>query len=441
MNSNNDPVHTFLLEAHNICVQAQFIVDSLPNAELPAVERSSHQLGAVRQIVTVLEDLFVHRGPSASHSRLYTGRPGCPSYVLDLPRARLLHDLGNSYEQIAQALGVDRKTLYWQLEKAGIPRARRSFTAISDEALDEVVSEISLAHPFVGSVIVSGHLESRGIHLPRLRVQDSLRRVDEIDVLVRWAGIIKGRVYKVRVSNALWHHDGNEKLRPWGFYVHGCRKMTVANLFQAAVAVFGWPRRMRGDFGTENNEVERLMILYWGMLHRAYLRGRSRHNVRIERLWRDVRKDALETFRQIFDYLEKNDLLDMENPIHSTCLFLVFQRRIQAALDRARDAWNHHRMRTQHDKTPIAIYELSRTAAITQDGTASAPGKGNSPRDFLSKPENSRGDARRRVQRAAPLFATFPQAAVSRVSGMLWSRTKVMENSKVAQLTDLEWDF
>ncbi|KAK7015753.1 Integrase catalytic domain-containing protein [Favolaschia claudopus] len=328
-----------------------------------------------------LDDFITNPPPpaSASHSRLRTGRPGRPSYVLDLPRARLLYDLGNSYEQIAQALGVDRKTLYRQLEKAGIPRARRSFTAISDEALDEVVSEISLAHPFIGSVIVSGHLESRGIHLPRLRVQDSLRRVDEIGVLVRWAGIIKRRVYKVRGSNALWHHDGNEKLRPWGFYVHGCvdghsrliiylaccsnkRKMTVANLFQAAVAVFGWPSRMRGDFGTENNEVERLMILYWGILHRAYLRGRSRHN------------DALETFRQIFDYLEKNDLLDMENPIHSTCLFLVFQRRIQAALDRARDAWNHHRMRTQHDKTPIAIYELSRTAAITRGYWTGDPG-------------------------------------------------------------------
>ncbi|KAJ7837474.1 hypothetical protein B0H13DRAFT_1651512 [Mycena leptocephala] len=92
------------------------------------------------------------------------------------------------------------------------------------------------------------------------------------------------------------------------------------------------------------------------------------------RLWRDVRKDALETFRQIFDYLEQNELLDMENPIHSTCLFLVFQRRIQAALDRARDAWNHHRMRTQHDKTPIAIYELSRTAAITGGYWTGDPG-------------------------------------------------------------------
>ncbi|KAK6984052.1 hypothetical protein R3P38DRAFT_2536338 [Favolaschia claudopus] len=149
---------------------------------------------------------------------------------------------------------------------------------------------------------------------------------------------------------------------------------TVAELFRAAVAVFGWPSRMRGDFGTENNEVERLMILYWGILHRAYLRGRSRHNVRIERLWRDIRKDALETFRQIFDYLEQNDLLDMENPVHSACLFLVFQPRIQAALDRARDAWNHHRLRTQHDKTPIAIYELSRTAAITRGYWTGDPG-------------------------------------------------------------------
>ncbi|KAJ7109552.1 hypothetical protein C8R43DRAFT_1139657 [Mycena crocata] len=56
MNHNNDPVHTVLMEAHNICVRAQFVVDSLPNAELPAVERSSHQLGAVWQIVAVIDD-------------------------------------------------------------------------------------------------------------------------------------------------------------------------------------------------------------------------------------------------------------------------------------------------------------------------------------------------------------------------------------------------
>ncbi|KAJ6463053.1 hypothetical protein C8R47DRAFT_1225319 [Mycena vitilis] len=105
--------------------------------------------------------------------------------------------------------------------------------------------------------------------------------------------------------------------------------------------------------------MERLLIEHWGVNHRAYLRGRSLHNVRIERLWRDVRKDTLESFRQIFFYLGENGLLDMDDAIHRSCLFLVFQPRIQASLNRTRDAWNHHKIRTAHNKTPLAIFELS----------------------------------------------------------------------------------
>lgn len=83
----------------------------------------------------------------------------------------------------------------------------------------------------------------------------------------------------------------NEKLRPWGFWVHGCidghsrfliyvvccnnkRSATVTALFLDAVKTFGWPSRVRGDFGTENNGVERAMVAKWGVAHRAYLRGR-----------------------------------------------------------------------------------------------------------------------------------------------------------------------
>jgi hypothetical protein len=42
----------------------------------------------------------------------------------------------------------------------------------------------------------------------------------------------------------------------------------------------------------------------------------SLHNVCLECLWRDVYKDSLEAFRQIFMYLEEVDLLDMDNPVH-----------------------------------------------------------------------------------------------------------------------------
>ncbi|KAK7016624.1 hypothetical protein R3P38DRAFT_3567192 [Favolaschia claudopus] len=130
----------------------------------------------------------------------------------------------------------------------------------SNEALDELVAEISLNHPLAGSAIVMGHLEGLNIH-------DSLWRVDAVGVIVR--------------EESTRFMDGNEKLRPWGFYVHGCvdghsrlivylvccnnkRSATVEALWMAAVAKFGWPSRGRGDFGKENNGVERRMIQHWG---------------------------------------------------------------------------------------------------------------------------------------------------------------------------------
>lgn len=104
------------------------------------------------------------------------------------------------------------------------------------------------------------------------------------------------------------------------------------------------------------------------------LPSRSLHNIRIERLWRDIRKDTLESYRQIFAYLTDNELLDMKNEVHRSCLFLVFQPRIQASLDRTRDGWNHHKIRTERNKTPVAIYELSREMALARGYWTGDPG-------------------------------------------------------------------
>ncbi|KAJ7601280.1 hypothetical protein FB45DRAFT_1017076, partial [Roridomyces roridus] len=205
-----DPIHAFLMEAHSITVDAQFIVDSLPNADLAAVERSAHQLGAVRKIVEVIDDdsvtdtvrqellavvdsliaplnSFIVSPPPPANAFIPTDRgdhAGRPRYKLNLHRVQQLHDLGNSFSDIGQAMGVSRWTITRHLEAAGLSTARRVYTEISDDALNELVAEISLGHPFVGSTIVSGHLETRQIHVPRFRVQESLRRVDELGVIV-----------------------------------------------------------------------------------------------------------------------------------------------------------------------------------------------------------------------------------------------------------------
>jgi hypothetical protein len=75
--------------------------------------------------------------------------------------------------------------MYNHLQRADIPSARLPFTTIDDDTLDHHVSEISLQHPFTGISVIVGHLKAQGIHLPYNRVQESLRRVDAIGILVR----------------------------------------------------------------------------------------------------------------------------------------------------------------------------------------------------------------------------------------------------------------
>ncbi|KAJ7759803.1 hypothetical protein DFH07DRAFT_772135 [Mycena maculata] len=73
--------------------------------------------------------------------------------------------------------------------------------------------------------------------------------------------------------------------------------------------------------------------------------SKSEHNVRIERLWRDVRKDTLEAYRQIFDYPKKNELLDTDN---ITC-------RVAGPKP---GGWDHHRVRTERNRTRLHSLSL-----------------------------------------------------------------------------------
>ncbi|KAJ3515573.1 hypothetical protein NMY22_g14424 [Coprinellus aureogranulatus] len=398
-----------LLEAaEKCCNDGSFLLSSVPNADRKTGELIARQLNAIWDILARIEDPVLldeaeleHcvvlidsvlvplmeflatpeelRKPKAESSR--TGSVGRPSYDLDLERALQLHDMGNTWDDIAEAMGVGRKTLYRHLTDAGYSRERIPYFNIEEDDLDELIAMITLDHPFSGAIIIQGHLRSVGLNIEIGRIRESLKRVDEIGVSLRSKSTTKRRVYRVRGANSLYHQDGNEKLKPWGFYVHGCvdgysrmviylvcsnnkRSKTVGSLFENAVAQYGWPSRVRGDFGTENNEIERMMIRKWGSQHRPYLRGRSINNIRIERLWRDVRKDSLERFRQLFLHMEDVGLLDPNNQLHLLALYIVFQPRIQKALDETRTSWNNHPIRTARNKTPVAIYQLSREYAI-----------------------------------------------------------------------------
>ena len=89
---------------------------------------------------------------------------------------------------------------------------RRQYSEIPDEQLDVKVREITEDNQFLGQRLVQGMLAAEGIKVQRQRVADSLIRVNEAAVAMRWCRAIHRRVYKVAGPNALWHIDGNHKL-------------------------------------------------------------------------------------------------------------------------------------------------------------------------------------------------------------------------------------
>lgn len=96
---------------------------------------------------------------------------------------------------------------------------------------------------------------------------------------------------------------------------------TVLRLFIQATREHGFPSRVRSDYGMENVEVARLMIQQQGTKRGSHITGSSVHNQRIERLWREVNRIVCRPYRNLFYYLEGENLLD---PLECASLLLAY---------------------------------------------------------------------------------------------------------------------
>ena len=175
-------------------------------------------------------------------------------------------------------------------------------------------------------------------------------------------------------ANSLWHLDGHHALIRWKFVIHGSidgksRKIvylnfstnnkaeTVHNLFLISAEHHGWPSHIRVDYGVENTLVCDKMVAKRGPGRGSYTAGSSTRNQRIERLWRDVfRCVATMMFYYMFYGLEQSGILDLENPVHLFMLHYVFLQRINVALNEFMEAYNNHRLSTEHNWTRNQIW-------------------------------------------------------------------------------------
>ena len=165
---------------------------------------------------------------------------------------------------------------------------------------------------------------------------------------IRWRVVVHGGV------------DGFTRIPVYLRAGNNNKAKTVLDLFLQATAEYGLPSRVRSDKGGENVEVSLFMLQHpqRGPGRGSMIAGRSVHNQRIERLWRDVFQGVLYIYYQLFYHLEENSLLDPSCSAHLFSLHYVYLPRINRHLDIWKSGYIRHKIRTAGNRTPMQLYIL-----------------------------------------------------------------------------------
>jgi hypothetical protein len=331
----------------------------------------------------VIEKTWKDLGISSTHAvpsepatavqgkRFVVSGVGRPSLILDLDKVMFLISVGFKMKDIAKCFLIDRTTLWRKLRQMNVDLYK--FTEIDDNQLALEIEDICKRHPNTGISMMHGYLKARGIIVQNRRIQDILREMDPGNSGLRWGFVAYRRKYSVPGPNSLWHIDGHHAFIRWRMVTHGgidgysrlivylkCsgnnRAETVLSLFEEATENYGTPSRVRGDHGCENGMVAQFMETRRGADRGSFIMGRSVHNSRIERLWRDVHYGVIQTFYALFYYLESESVLDVDKETDLFCLHYVFLPRINNALHEFKEAYNHHGLRTEKGWSPKKLW-------------------------------------------------------------------------------------
>ncbi|RVE66924.1 hypothetical protein OJAV_G00112930 [Oryzias javanicus] len=303
------------------------------------------------------------------------GEMGRPRYDIEEERLIELLVLNLSVPCISKLLGVSTRTIERRMADFGLS-VRQRYSQISEEQLDQAIQQIKTELPTAGYRMVKGRLLSMGINVQWQKLTASMHRVDGLGILSRITGLgcIVRRTYSVRGPLSLWHVDTNHKLIRFNIVIFGavdgfsrkivCLEAATNNRAATAFAAFkratdqhGIPSRVRGDQGVENVGIARFMFTVRGTDRGSFISGKSVHNQRIERLWRDIRVCVTSSYYDTLHNLEEDNLLDASSQ-DIFCVHQTFLPRLNLDLQAFVEGWNNHPLSTEMNRTPEQMWCL-----------------------------------------------------------------------------------
>ena len=290
---------------------------------------------------------------------------GPPKFMIPKDVLENLIDEGFAISKIAKLLSVSESTIFRRMRQYNI--SKDIFSTCNDDELDASVGPLIKDYPFCGENILGQMLRKTGIKVQRWRLRESMHHLDVSGINERKKGRLQRRVYNVQGVNHLWHVDTNHKLIRWrlvivggidGFsrmimYLNCTDNNKVQTIFKCFLT--GLPIRVPSDKGKENVAIADFMLRERGAGRGSRITGKSVHNQRIERFWKDVYTGVLNFYCILFYYLEDNGILDHLNDRHLAALHYTFIGKINEKLNFWKEAWAHHRIRTAKS-SPIALW-------------------------------------------------------------------------------------
>ena len=280
---------------------------------------------------------------------------------------------GFEYREICALLSrrhgvnMSERTLRRRLALLGLTRCNRQYNM--DVVRNTLLSLRDGPESSRGYHAMWHHLQMKGVHVPRTVVENLMREIDPKGVEVRRAHRLRRRVYANAGPNDVWHCDGYDKLKPYGFPIHGCidgwsrkiiwlyttrsnnRPQNIGAYYLEAVdEIGGCPVQLVTDLGTENGLMAGMQCFFRNDIE-SHRYVPSPRNQRIEGWWSFFRRSHSTWWMNFFKDRCDSGEINLADEMAKECLWFCFASLLQQQLNLVKEHWNTHYIRSSRFDT------------------------------------------------------------------------------------------
>ena len=250
------------------------------------------------------------------------------------------------------------------LRKLGL--FHRKFKASITSVISAIQTELAFSSSSSGYRMIHQKVRQKKLVIDRETFRIAMRSLDPEGVTARFRHRLERRVYNARGPNYVWHNDGYNKIKPYGFAIHGAidvysRKIIwlkvlasnnnpkmIGTLYLTYVSQSKiTPRLVRSTKASENIIIaglQRSFLRSTNFANSSFRFGSSTANQRIESWWSIMRISRLNWWINFFKDLRDQGHFDASIACHVDVLRFSFLGLPQSELDETRELWNNHRI-------------------------------------------------------------------------------------------------